>query len=54
MSILCRLSNKQLVLLALRLLKRASDVHIKAFVRIVREYCKEAEDVRMARILFSS
>jgi hypothetical protein len=45
MSTLCRLSNKQLVLLALKLLKRTSDVHIKTFVRIVREYCKEVENV---------
>jgi hypothetical protein len=45
MSVLCKLSDKDLALLAIKALrekgvKEITDVHVKAFVKIVKKYCE--------------
>ena len=53
MSKLCKLSDKDLALLAIKLLnergvKEVIDVHVKVFVRIVRKYCEMFRERRSA------
>jgi hypothetical protein len=45
---LCKLSDKDLVLLAVKLMqergvKEVTDIHVKTFVKIVKKYCEEVE-----------
>ncbi|MCI4436303.1 MAG: hypothetical protein JHC33_05770 [Ignisphaera sp.] len=45
---LCKLSDKDLALLAIKALKEKgaeniTETHVKAFVRIVKKYCEEVE-----------
>jgi len=48
MSKLCKLSDKELALLAIKAIqergvKEVTDVHVNAFVKIVKKYCEEVE-----------
>jgi hypothetical protein len=37
---LCKMSDKDLALLATKLIENPTEIHIKAFIKIVRELCK--------------
>jgi hypothetical protein len=38
------MSDKEIALLATKLLQQATETHIEAFIKIVRDLCKKRED----------
>ena len=39
---LCQMSDKDLALIAVKLLQTTTEVHIEAFIKIVRDMCKKS------------
>jgi len=42
---ICEMSDKDLALIAAKLIPQATEIHIKSFIKIVRELCKKPNQI---------